>query len=406
MSWSKKLNDKFGTNLSQELCDWFDTKMWESEFVGSYAQFIPPNDLLNHKSYAIWGGLMLPDMLPLASNGGGDVLAVRIGVSGEAGEVIQWIHEGGYWSPWGASLSEALLFNLAKALDDESEEEEILEEAKRPVFEWMLTWLGKGGFDVGSLRSQLQKGRALAAALHLGLCRVAINAYLAERHLRTGLEKKVRRIGIFSIAEETGLDVEEISSWCRQPQTIPDKHRVTLAKHLGLSVDELVSINMPGALDCAKSVIALRTDLAWPYAVLGRDARERGDEAAEAKHLAMELRAPETTYDFAQTWNEFMVQKSERFSRLFPLLVGLDDFEYLEMKDSCEPRPYWIKMANEAEKEGDHAAAYGHWFLAGWDILRSDGMDAIMDGLYRTAKAAGFDALARLVEHHKKTLVQ
>jgi len=95
MSWSQKIKDKFGTTLSEELHDWFDSKIWEQVFVGDYMEFIPPESLLDHESYAIWGGQMLPDMLPVATNGMGDVLAAhwqgRRGSRSERVESRGWI---------------------------------------------------------------------------------------------------------------------------------------------------------------------------------------------------------------------------------------------------------------------------------------------------------------------------
>ena len=118
----------------------------------------------------------------------------------------------------------------------------------------------------------------------------------------------------------------------------------------------------------------------------------------------MELRAPAITYDFAQVWWDTILRQTERFERLRGRLVGLDDYELLEVKDHGEPRPYWIEKAQAAERAGDHVSAYRSWFLAGWDVYHADGIEPIIDSLERTATAAGYTALARLVAHHKRSI--
>ncbi len=404
MTWSQQLSDKFALDLSDELCDWFDGEIWQQFFTGTYMEFVPPDDLLNHESYVIYGGQLLPDMLPLARDGMGGVLAVRIGTDGREVEVATW-DTMGFIAPWGDSLSEALVFNLACALDDEELSDDELEEAQGPVLDWSLRWLGHKGVDVGAFRTGLSRGQAIAAIQRSGLCLSAVNENLAGRHLMTFLERKCREEGGQLIADAIGVDWREMSSWFTQPKGIAEQHRLALADRYGVSSEHLVSVDLGGAVECAKRVTGSRSDLAWPFAVLGRDARERGDDPAEAEFLAAELRAPAITAAFTETWTAPPGRHSERFTRLREHLTGLDDLQLIEMKANGDPRPYWIEKARQAEQSSDHATAYRCWFLAGWDDYHSDGMEEIMDALQRTATAAGFSALARVVEHHKKTVV-
>ncbi|MDP7133438.1 MAG: hypothetical protein QF437_23285, partial [Planctomycetota bacterium] len=94
-------------------------------------------------------------------NGCGDVLCLRFNSRGTVSEVVRWLHEGGDWTPYGASLCEALLFDAAIALTEElsPNSDHRLEEIG--FAGWALDWLESTGHQ-SDIRQLLRKDDGLS----------------------------------------------------------------------------------------------------------------------------------------------------------------------------------------------------------------------------------------------------
>src|SRR5688500_11852388 len=67
--------------------------------LGEYDEPIEPEAILDPEASIVWGGMMLPDAIPLVGNGGGDVILVRFALDGSVRELVEWHHEGCFWHP-------------------------------------------------------------------------------------------------------------------------------------------------------------------------------------------------------------------------------------------------------------------------------------------------------------------
>lgn len=351
-TWSARLGEAFGVKLCAELVDWYDNERWRQPYGGGFFEFISPEELIDEQSAAVWGGQMLPDSLPLADNGGGDVLAMRFGEKSTCEEIVRWSHGAGQWSPWGATLAEALFFDFLTKHESAEDQESPLEE---PVFDWTLERLFQEEAARERMRALVDSGEiaGLETQLARGLCRIPL------------LEREVRRC-------------------CDAAQGIP--------------------VEWKRAADVAGQVAAIRTDLAWPFAVLGREAELRGDGATAAKRFIEEMCALGTTAGFTEAWQEPPNPHAARFERYASQISDARERERIAAKVRQETREYWTSLARWAEAQGDVVHGYEYWFLAGWDEFFTNDMDKILESLARCADQAGYDARARIARRHARGL--
>src|SRR5207237_7281850 len=103
------LADSFHLQLPDDVSAWFDSEIWREESALGFSAPLAPDEIPR----AIWGGAMLPDTVPVLGNLGGDYLCLRINPNGSVAEVVAWLHEGSFWSSYGNTFCEALLFDAA-----------------------------------------------------------------------------------------------------------------------------------------------------------------------------------------------------------------------------------------------------------------------------------------------------
>jgi len=117
-SWAFRISESLIAKFPDDARAWLDAEQLPNAPAGRFNQRVDRARLLDPSSGAVWGGLMLPDSLPLVSDGGGNALCLRFGFDGAVAEVIHWDHKGSLWKPFGRTLAEALVLDAAFALID------------------------------------------------------------------------------------------------------------------------------------------------------------------------------------------------------------------------------------------------------------------------------------------------
>ena len=411
-SWSLQLAAEFEITLSEDLKAWYDQELWKESAPAEFVLPIAPEQVLDVDSSTIWGGQMLPDTLPILANGMGDVIAVRFDAAGAVRELLRWNHEGCTWTPYGQSLCEALVFDtVVSRLSGEYDAD--IHDGESLFVKWALEQI-----DLCPDRRE-QLGKALDSdniriedLITCGVAEIPGRKVLAEACLATPLVKAAQETGGMALAESLGVDWSELSAGLYDSQLIPQEHRDKLAGLLEISVDQLLFQDWPAASAQGARVVAKRTDLAWPYAVLGRAAEHEGCSETALGHYLSGISAMGTTSDFTEAWSEPAACPSKYCAqRLLTMADQLPqdsaDSAYIRAatsRDLYSISEYWRSEAGSAEDSGAADRAYDCWYHAGWDEYAFDDMQAVLDGLVRTAKAAGYTALYKLAEHHKRTL--
>lgn len=408
---SRKLNETFGVKLSPELVSWFDEGIYEHMSGSEFSEFFPPGQLVEPGSGVFWGGQMLPDTIPVCGNGCGDVLCLRIDTHGDISEVLHWNHEGGQWSPWGKTFSQAILWDLAKTVTEtEFSPDEVFEESER-ILSWALGWAVKDERLRATLAEALRYGETgiFKRIFDAGLSETAASAHFCTQSLRHPLQEKVESEGGGPLAERLGIDWNDFAQWLIDPALIPGKYKKSLAQYAGVRIEDLDKIDRHGALAWASRAAEKRPDLAWPFAVKGKCDLTKGDIKSAAQCFVSEMKALMTTYDFTGGWFAQPFPHRERFERLKEHIIedkAKDDgiVEFITMKVNLETRDYWIPKAKAAEKNKDYPHAFKYWYAAGWDEFYTGDMEIILDGLTRSAQAAGYEALLKISKFHQENL--
>jgi hypothetical protein len=235
--------------------------------------------------------------------------------------------------------------------------------------------------------------------------------------LTSELLKYCHAVGRDQLATKLGVPWPDFSQWLFDTNLVPERMKRKLAKAVHVPADELLQQDWHGGAREALAVAKRRTDLTWPFAVLGWAAERQGDRATAVKHYTTGLTALGTTSDFTENWGhtppqrtKFVVDRLKELHDAIPPKRLEDDFlkTALESSNSADffqrVRKYWCERAGLAEEEGRYADAYEGYYRAGWDILVLDDIEIILDGLVRSAKAAGWPALASIASHHRQCL--
>ncbi|MEW6735492.1 MAG: hypothetical protein AB1489_29645 [Acidobacteriota bacterium] len=189
-------------------------------------------------------------------------------------------------------------------------------------------------------------------------------------------------------------------------------------KYVDIKTDAVVP-HWSAAAQAAVSVRQIRPDLAWPYAVLGWDAERSGNHRTALDYFLVGLRALGTTQSFTEYWQRTNFPAIPNFAaeRLFNLTEYQAEafkrdhyFQALaeigEDPITIQVRNYWLREAEQAKAAGDYAKAYQNYYAAGWDVLVTNNMHIVLQGLQRTAEQAGFTGLSKLANHHKQCFIQ
>ncbi|MBN2020866.1 MAG: hypothetical protein JW749_11665 [Sedimentisphaerales bacterium] len=412
-SWSQRLSGVFSLQLTPELIDWFDSEKWRESYSLEFGEPVLPENLLDQGSAEIWGGLMLPDTLPILGNGFGDDIAVRFNSDGSVREFIRWLHETCEWTPAGQSLSQVILFDSARRLLERSSDEDINLSSKN-ILKWAIRWSGLNSEEKLHLESMFFSHQTfnLIDLLQPGFPEISVRKNLAEKNLETRLLALAREYGGDSIAKKIGVNWKEFEPWLYVPETIPSIHLTKLTQLLGLSEENLKHQDWASAIQHAEYVSQHRSDLGWPFAVMGQAAERKGDFETAAEIYSVGIRALGNTYDFTEPWREYgrgpskyCAQRLQYIEQFLKVPVRKDEYMLAALDSNFNKViDYWRKTATIAEEAGKYHEAYNYWYLAGWDHHVFDYMVEILDGLVRVSEQAGFRPFLKLAEHHRKSL--
>ena len=395
--------------LPADVSEWFDLESYPQAPLTTFAQSIAPAELLDPASTAVWGGLKLPDTLPILSDGGGNVLCLRFAIDGKVSEIIHWDHEGGWWKPYGDSLAEALVLDAAFSLIDRArnEPEDLCEEETLTFAEWGARWTRD--FDAPQLRSLAKDVPNLLNRLSdSGVAPVAIAQQQCRDHLTTRLNRLCRQVGARKIAELATVPWPEFRQWLHQPELVPENQKEILAAVTTIPFEELTYQDWDTAVAKAQLVLRMRQDLAWPFAVLGRYENVQHHTDKSVHYYAAGLQTVGTSEDFVLNWSNWSLGQSKFIPYALAALkpsLGSEKDAYLELFSSPSSailvRDYWIGLGEQAERRGEYEAAYRCYYAAGWDIPIQEGIEDILERLEKAATKAGHHAQALLARHHR-----
>jgi len=417
--WSMRFSDELLVTLSPDGIDWLDGTIREGlNYVqqGEFSVPLDPKDILDRSASIVWGGLMLPDTLPVLDNGCGDVLCLRFGRDGGLSEVIRWAHEGNYWQPFGNTLAEAILCDIASSrargtLADSEETGEVERALERWAVDWTtrstgprLKWIDPCEGD------RLSVFRCL---LDAGICEVVARSEFCRASLTSGLEQKSMETGGEQIARDLSVDWAKMAEWLFDTASVPDEYREQLSRILQMPIEEIKHQDWAQATREAQRVRELRPDLAWPYAVMGWAAEREQDFLCAIADYTAGLRTLGSSLSCMSN-----VERGFVAARLSHLLGGTSGDSttdaYLEAAltpttGATFPSPirqFWMREAQRAESSGDYRRAYECYYAAGWDDHVFNDMDQVLDGLVRSADRAGYAALSRIARHHLNCMAE
>src|SRR6266446_5925211 len=360
--WSQTLAGKFSVCLPEDVIDWCDSEIWKKESLQEFSEEGCPD------GSGIWGGAMLPDTLPMLGNGCGDCLCLRFRPDGTVSEVIRWLHEGAMWSSYGNSLSEAILFDaaLAVAKGDPS---------VSPLYaDWALKRLE----IEPDKRAKLEEDLSISSLFEAGLAETAVRRELCKQCWSSGLLRFCHKKGCGNLAEQLGVAWSKFSEWLFDTSLIPTSLMAELAKRTGIPPEAILHQDWEGATMHALRVRELRTDLSWPYAVLGWAAERLGHLQRAVDYYFAGLKTLETSADFTETWatSDFGIRKfaldrlRARRDVLSPEILH-DSYVQATLKAEKEGvaiRDYWLEQGQLAEQRGLNEDAYHCYYSAGWDF--------------------------------------
>jgi hypothetical protein len=191
-----------------------------------------------------------------------------------------------------------------------------------------------------------------------------------------------------------------------------------LSEATGMAPETLLDQDWDSAASHARSLIEHRSDLAWPFAVVGWAAERSGNiDAAIAEYVAG-LRALGSTSAFTDDWwlaehwhgEKFAAARLVALERSLPPAIRTDPHvsAILDRRHKANDRfalkDYWLSQADEALRRGNGIEAYQCTYRAGWDAFSCDWMPEILDRLAAAARAAGSRAWERLAQHHRESL--
>jgi len=356
---------------------------------------------------------MLPDTLPILGNGCGDSLCLRFAGDGTLSEVVYWCHEGATWHPYGKTFSEAVLLDAAIQSESEPDVE---------LIDWAIGWLGLGTREQETLRNAYLGRRSdiLDVLLESQLAETAIRKEYCERNCSSNLLTCCRQRGGQNLADSLGVPWSEFGRWLFDTRLVPENQRMALERATGIAVDDLLRQNWEAAAYEAEKVAQKRSDLTWPYAVLGWASERNGDLDSAVKWYFSGLRSLASTAGFTEQWSlrdaygetKFVAERLSHHRGVLPPDV-LDDKFVVAVKDAgnrvgllnAVPK-FWRDMAALAERENRPRDAYQNYYRAGWDVYvyDFDDLEIILVSLSRHARTAGTESLARIAEHHLRAL--
>lgn len=418
--WSEQFEARFSVRSSPELRSWLDDELWRAQGAGEFSRALAPAELFAPEPGMLWSGFMLPDTIPWVGNDYGDWLCLRVDERDEVREIVQWSHGGGDWIPVGDGLAESLLCDLARgglSVGGMEEPSRSPPTAASPRWEeWARERLrqdreielreGAAGQDAG----------ALAPFAAAGLCRCLV----VRERLLSRLDSPLKRRGDRPFARRCGVPWEpDFVRWLFDLDLVPESQRSELRRQWNAADDPLRGQDWEAAARIAAEVVAERSDLAWPFDVMGWSAEKRGARQQAIEAYARGVRASvftdETirlrTHWFGEQYGKFAAARLAELRAAASEEIAHDPYLRLYLSaagDSLRERvtAYWLEAAAAARRRGDPAAEYDAYYRAGWDLgLRNlDRLSAILAGLAEAARAAGWRGRAAVAEMYRDAL--
>lgn len=413
--WSRRLAERYGCELSDDLADWFDSRIWQQIGTAEYREPVDPAALLVDAPEPIWPGLMPSDLLPISGNMAGDWLCIRVGSDNRASQVVQWYHGGGDWLPWGKSFAEAILFDrLSVRLPGPSRRYAIAAEEIRAGdsaagdahSEWACRHVDP---DVARLVASDADGETVASELlKHQVSEVAVRCELVQSALKETLSATLDP----ETARQLGVDWNEVVQWMFDTERIPDATRRRLERDYGLTISKPQDWQAAQA-HCLR-VVEIAPELAWAWDVIGY-AAERDNDSAAALEAYVRAASCSVFTDQSVRIRTHWAADAAKFSASRIREIDserIEQSEYLSIlcgEESARQRSltsHWLSEADLAAARGDHEAAYRCCYSAGWD-LGADPMSVyapLLERIAEHAELAGQTARAELARTHRNCL--
>lgn len=412
MSWSDRLSKHFCLTLPEDLAAWLDGRAWRED--GLLWTPIEPERLLDELDSLVPGGLMLPDCLPFFQDGAGGSLCLRLNADGSAAYWVAYFSSGLPWQAAGNSLVDALLYDAVRGLVEDpecAEDEELWRHA-----DWaMRRVIGRArrGTFMRAYGSEEHPPEALLAA---GIAEIPLRRERCEECLRGELARSME----FGLSGALDIDYHWLNRLSWDTTLVPDALIPRLEKSTGVPAAVLLRQDWDGAGREAARVAQLCPDLAWPHHVLGRAAEIRGDFEAAISHYADGLETLGSSSAFTEEWCPFegpghwkySVYRLAQLREQWPSCLCRSRYLAAAVADGdggATPavRDFWLQEGEAAEGAGCSQEAYRCYLYAGWDhLLSDDDTPRILEGLGRSAEAAGSHALAMLARAHLQSLAE
>lgn len=419
--WSSQIENEFAVRLPGDVASWFDGGLWRNKAPTRFSEPTSPEELLDRASHVVHGGAMLPDTLPILGNGFGDYLCLRFAADGKLSEVVCWWHEGVTWHPYGKTFAEAILLDLLMGVLEGADDADTPRFGRaQELVEWALGWMQGSAAMLQAIRRGFQEEPASIVDMDVGFAESHLRRFRCERYLSNELTNYCRRRGGRNVADEFGVLWPDVARFAFfDTRFLPDDLKQSLARAVGTSTDGLLRQDWHGAANEAERAVLNRSDLAWPYAVLGWRAERNDDLQSAMRWYSAGLRSMETTAEFTELWSvrddysgtKFVAERLLAHRSALPTDLDSDGFcaAVTDSRNRAELSnaipTYWRSEAALAERQSRPGDAYHNFYRAGWDLYTFDDMDTILDSLRRNAQAAESECLTRIAQRHIDALL-
>ncbi len=410
MSSSKKVMNELELELPRDIREVLDGRISSEDFVGEFDRVVEMEKLLDGSVELLRPGMMPPDFFPILSNNYGDFLCVRIGLDSQVSEICQWYHGGGDWIPYGNSLAEAILYDSMRSAWMINDNQSMLPYA---LASWISEHLQTDPRELESLWNLFSSGEihdALKMMLSCGWSFEVVHRDLVEFALSSPLRLS-RDSMLLQLAGPN-----ELQRWRFDADLVPEDLRGRVSHILQKPIHEWSAQSWPLADELARRVLHHRTDLAWPWHIVGWALMKRGENEQALSTFHEGLQASVFTDQAVTMRTHWFDSAYGKFSAA--QIAELDSFgdrgnDYLRMllaTDSAKTATervsdYWNNQAHHCEPS-QITNLYRYWYSAGWDLgcVRWQRFPEIFTGLIQATKSSA-PSLFRLISLHRKSLL-
>ena len=427
---SELLAQRYGLRLSSRWQAWFDHDAQRQLLGGQFRAPVDLADLLETSPPDLWPGFMLPDTLPLVSNGYGDWWCLRVGADNDITEVVQWLHGGGDWLPVGKSIAEAALWDTIHRWRDQaigaqpaahefpqrSSSANSSEPSQATVESWLTSSLDTTAEELRSVVEPAQRGE-YRQALELMLDHNWSTSAAACELVEVALQGSLTLLADAQLADRCGINwTPEYTSWLFDTGRISSEARRLLCEY---SPGVQFTQDWNAARKWAGQARAERDDLSWAGDVAGWSAQRSGDVSDAIDMYFANRHASAFTDQSVRLRSHWFPERYGKFGSA--QLARLQDQLTSEQRNDPylqilwnEPaqrtrgavREFWLAHARDAFGRQAYSEAYDFFTRAGWDLgaERLSDYIEILDGLATSAQRAGWTARAIVATTHANCL--